>query len=1297
MLSNPDLLNAYRTHITPIAQVWLDENNWQHATQSAWLTKPGFIATLHHAQTLIESAHFRAGIRILDELQTHPDAPAFSDQTTKLVSLAEQYLNAKQPNARPSPAVSLSWNTDQSTDPISLTGIVPGALANAALTPKPELEHLQGINQPRLTGANWNPTSWIMPVVANNMLYTNDGVTISCFDRFTLRPVWRLQTAIDTSSLPISDDARARIGRIIEDTTTLTIVNNDLYAPAGLPRNGSRVGDTRLLKINASTGDIQWAIDIRDVDPSLADASIRGQIIVDQGVVIVGARTNNRKKRLITLAIIGLDATTGNTLWVRQIASAGSLPFQQMGQLAHSPVLHNGIIYWTDHIGLGFAIESATGQVLWAKPLPPPDLYARFARPSFSNNTPAITKHGLFTLTTDGTKILQLDLTTGQTIATQPANPVGESLYLLAVNDSIACVSSLYVTIYSAERFATATTSRSPILGGSADIRGRVVVINNQLIVPIESGVQVIDASHPQAVHKIDLDASGNILALNGQLIVVDEMNISSYLAWDTASTMLQGRIADDPAAAITLAELAYRAHRTNDTVNAVVRAMAIVAKEPLASRGVLHDQLFVVVLDMVEPSHANQTTAQTPSETTNQTTNTTLSSSDQRTLLSHLETLAQSHQQVVAHRMALGAWNEQRNNMPDAIGAYQDILDQPALSASMWEGAGIAVRGGLEASRRIGSILDAAGYTPYRKFDQLALAEHSFVDESINPTQLEQLAKRFPWATSTPTIWLEASKLWNTKDQAAASINAAKKGLDATQSLIALGVHTEQSTVDQLAEQAITGMIATNRAKDAQKLASSLSQSFPNLTLRIAGEIITNDQIAIKAQLAAQVPVLGEAFIRDAQPLLLTGSPIKPAIRIDQGGIVLHAPQLGRIEYVRAGRGAFETIWSRQSKTMGTPIIPWQDHKRTVILWAQDIEIDDTGTLEAIETTTGRVVWSIEDIRTTIANKSTRIADDLARNEGQFATPVQGTALTTQLLIVTDGHTLIVSDRIGRAMGIDLFTGKQLWHIDLPANRLYDIDLNAGVLGICGIQYTDQPTQQQEGLITSIAASIDARTGETIGHIDRIGQFPRWVRVGDDGNLFVATTQRIVAINTKEGTLDWVFKDDALEESKTAWIAGDQLIVLDFNADLWALSLGEGTHESRPLDLRERITQRGWVQLHPTINAFSIASSRGFTAFDEHQNLVAVDPLKESSDLIDVAWGQRRVVFIAQSETIDDQSQAKLYLLDQHDARLLDTISVAIPSMLGRHPTSLTAIAGGVIVGYNEVSIFVRTKMIIQ
>ncbi|MGV6815116.1 MAG: PQQ-binding-like beta-propeller repeat protein [Phycisphaerales bacterium] len=1277
VLDHPKLLSASRRMLTPSAQTMLSDGQWARVYSTRWFTKPGYVAGLHHAQVLIENAHFDEGLRSLEELKNHPDYSGDDERFTRLVSLAHRMIET-------------SSHADDQPAALHVDGIVPEALATEFITPKPEIGQLQPISQPRLTGANWDPSSWIMPTANTNAIFTNDGITISCFDRYTLKPIWRLQTAQDRSELPFTQEARARIGRVIEDASTVTLVNNTLYLASGVARNGSRSGDDRLLKIDANTGEIQWGVEIQTLDPSLHEASIRGRVIVDEDTVIVGARTNNRKKRLVGFSIVGIDAATGKRRWVRALASAGALPFQQMGQLAHSPILHRGTIYWTDQIGLILAIESATGHVRWARTLPSPDVYARSNRPSFAVSTPVITDDGLFALTSDGSQIMQIDPDTGSILGSRLADPVGEALYLLAVGDSIACVSPSMMYFYPSAQFTTVNPRKSAYLGGSSGIRGRVIVWGNQLLVPTNNGLQMIDEDRPLVAVPLPLKHTGNILALNGQIVVVDEMNIASYLSWQTAQATLQARIQSDPSSAITLTQLAYRANKPIETIAAADQAMRIVQSVDQPQRTTLEAELFDVIEGMLND-------ANTPGASgTDTQPSSVLDVGQQRVMIDHLAELASTHRQVVAHRMALGTWNELHGTKKQAIAAYQDILDQPALSRAMWQGSGIAIRGGIAAARNIGDILEDAGYQPYESLSAIAESERSFLPESPSSASLELIALQYPFAKITPRLWLEMAQRANESHQTSEAIHAAKSGLDRASMLDRLGVAPDQPTIDALAEIAISGMIANNQAHEAQTLANSIGNEFEHLTLRINGQTITQDQIIEMGKLANHTPVLGNRFARTSPSLLIPGSPIKPAIRIDRSGVVMHSPQNGMINYIRVGRGAYESAWSRQSMVLVQPAIPWQDEQQTIVVWPIDSQPDSTGSIESIQTTTGDTTWIINTIREELAQDSTRLPDQLARLDGMFETPLVGTAPINQILVVADGRTVIVSDRIGRAMGIDQHSGNILWKHDLPANRIFDLDLTGSILGICGEMVIDQPNEQQAGAQVPIAASLNPRTGEVTQLVDQLGEYPRWVRADSHNNLILGTLTNIISLEPGSGNINWIYNDPLLEETQGAWIANNQLLVEDADNDLWSLNLDQSDPKAQRLELRQRLTNRSWVHVRSSLDEVLVASDRGFAGFDQSQQLIASDPISTNAGMIDVAWGLDQLVMVEQPDfnayETHQHSTSKLYLMDHHTGMLLDEVALSVPSSIRRSPQSVTAITGGVIVGFYEVSVFVRT-----
>lgn len=1324
LLRHPQLLEAYRRQYTPRARVWLEsDTEWHLAAEQAWLTDPGIIAALRHAQLLIEAGQFQAGLALLDQLREHPDAKAHAPRALQLAELARRFVPSEQSrqlsvdwaqraNQTIDPDPTIEQRGDGSTRPgissliwrsaasqqVNLDGIVPGVLAQAQLTPITQLDLISESTPSRMSGANWKPTPWAAPLVEENLLITNDGFTISCFDRFTLRPIWRVQTSNADIEIPVTPDARARLGRIIEDATTISSDGSGaIYTAAGIPRSGDQAAQARLLKLDRDTGRTIWSREIATLDPSLREADIRGPIVVDQGTIVIGARTSNRRQRLISLSLAGIDSATGQLRWIRPIASAGSLPFQQMGQLAHNPIIDEGIGYYSDLIGLACAIRIATGEVLWARPMPAPDLYARFTRPAFAGNSPVINSHGLFMLSSDGSEIMQLNPDGGETIASRPADQLGASLYLLSIDDdTFACVSGNRVSYYDAKRFPSSTAIRSPELGeADTGITGRVVVSGDLLLAPVDQGIMALDPDHPAQTELIELDETGNIVALDGQIIVLDQVHVSSFLAWDTASKLLEARISTDPGAAITLAELAFRADRIDDILPSVQRAIGVVRAQPIDERAALQSTLFGVIHEMVRPS----STKATPSADNPQGTNTgpdfweQLGDERLGVLLRSLGELARTHEQVVAHRMALGMMHERFGRPSEAIDAYQDVLDQPSLSRAMWEGAGIAVRAGLEASRRIGSIIERVGFGPYETIEAQARSERAFIGENANPDAYQQLALRYPWSPIAASLQLESSQRHRQQGQLPASIDTARAGIESARRLRDLGRQPDQSTINALAELLISGLIATSRARDAHAAASMLLDTFPSITLMHQGRAITLEQLADAAGQSNTLPELGNSFIADPTPLLVTGSPVRPVHRLDPGGVLLYAPQLGQLQYNRVGRNVFEPVWSRTAPGNQPPIVPWQGPTRTLVFWPEGSDGKDSGTIEAVETTTGKMIWSLSDVRLSLEQASARVPDDIARVDSMIPIPALGAMPTKQIVIACDGQSVIVSDRVGRAMGVDLHSGQALWQRDFPVNRLHDLDLRHGQLGVCGLMVVDRARDQRDGTATPLVASIDPRTGEPGQVIERFGHQPRWVRVGDHARMFVASTQRITALDIEQGALDWVVNDDSLSESEHAWVSDAHLLVLDSRSSLWGLDPSDGSHSRQPIDTRGRITPRGWIRVISEIGRTSVLTNAGIVSFDAQHELIATDPRVGNANLTDIAWSRNRAVELGDPTLVENALECQLTLLDHTNGRVLDTTVLRVPASIGRTPTSAVAVNGGVIVGFGEVSVFVRTQ----
>lgn len=1330
LMDDPELLKAYQRINNPKALRLLEDGDFIEVARSYWLTEAGCVGALNYAQVLIESGRISSGLRLLEQLTVHPNAMSNAQRAMELSRVvvraqgstgAKENLNRwssisgldggtlepfKGPAQSDTPRTSmLSRAIDTDAQSLRLDGIVPRPIATARLTPPSTDEGLLSDVQTTNSGAVIKPKPWAMPVVLGDALVTNDGVTISSFDRFTLRPRWRLSTTTTESEDQdrTSSGIRSRIARTIEDLSSVTISDGVVYAAAGLARNGGRTGDNRLLALDVDTGVVLHETTLDELDPNLIGATIRGSVIVDSDTLIVAARKNLRRERLVALSLIGIDRRTFKRLWTREIGSAGSLPFQQTGQISHSGMLNEGVLYWTDIMGLVCAVETSTGQALWARAEPSADVYTRYEREPWTISTPVVHGDSVYILDVSGQMISKLDKETGEVKSSTRAISNGDGLYLLEMAGGLACVGRTVITLHSFDHFATAKPKlMTPTGDGRSVIQGRVIASGESLIVPIESGLVVLDTTRTGVRETISLERSGIAVALDGQILITDENQVSSYLSWDIARLILSSRVDElnDVHAAITLSDLAYRSDHHDEILPAIDRAIAMLRttlpKNNDRTIREARDRLFSITLDMVglpndRTNRANQSADGMDSPRVSKVTR-----SD---LLERAGMIARSPEQTLTHQMTSGAWAVALGEINDAVGIYHGILQDPALSAGLWQGSGLAIRAEIESTHQLNAIVDEYGRGVCEVFDMLARAELDELNTQdgliAGAQEYEQLARRFPWAPTTPTAWEQAASRWSESANAAAAVRAARSGFDSVERLGEHGVATAQATLDSLGSELIGGLLASQRQSEASRLAAKLARTYPTMTITMNGQPIDASALSVGLSSGLPAPELGERFVAEQSPTMIAGYPIKSPIRSQYDTMVMFAPQLAQARLVRFTNQRPEVLWTRQAEDAEPPTVVVHNDFQTVLIWPPNSDDSESGSIESIDTMTGETRWKIDAMGGKLIEQSVRRPDDAARIDGQFISPTEGVVRLEQIMNISDGSVLVLVDRIGRGMGIDVLTGQLLWNEDLPINRVHDLDSSSGVLGITGMWYVDHDADT--GVVAERSpriASIDMRTGQTIQLLDKQTSTPRWIRVAPSGNLIVGTSQRILSVSTRGGTLDWVIRNDGLINTNAGWIVDDTLIVLDEFVGIWMIGLQDGKLPQINADTAGRILERGWMDLKLRDERIAIIGSGGLGIFDPNGQTLGLDPDEGSWPYIDAAWGARTIAMVQRASTEDNLTMhIPVSLLDLTNARLLDSIELALPAQIQRQPTSAHAANGVVVIGFGEVSVVLKTE----
>ena len=78
--------------------------------------------------------------------------------------------------------------------------------------------------------------------------------------------------------------------------------------------------------------------------------------------MLVAARKFLPERRLTVLMLCALDAQTGRLLWKQNVGSAGSLPFVSTTSQFDTTLVHDGIAYRADDLGVLGAFRGRTAR-----------------------------------------------------------------------------------------------------------------------------------------------------------------------------------------------------------------------------------------------------------------------------------------------------------------------------------------------------------------------------------------------------------------------------------------------------------------------------------------------------------------------------------------------------------------------------------------------------------------------------------------------------------------------------------------------------------------------------------------------------------------------------------------------------------------------------------------------------------------------------------------------------------------------------------------------------------------------
>jgi outer membrane protein assembly factor BamB len=1124
----------------------------------------------------------------------------------------------------------------------------------------------------------------VLPMVVGDLAVIADGASISAWDRFSLSPRWSVTPGGELARRSGSDPrprGRMQVVPMMNfDSVDVASASGGIVVAStgrGLRIPGDpREGNDRLSAVHAESGRVLWTTTLEGLDPALSDAEVRGPVVISQGVVVVAVRRVTQERRQIVLNMLGLDLSTGSLKWQRSVASAGILPWVATPTDAEGMLEAEGIVYRMDRLGAAAAIEAASGRVRWIRKLPvEPRMMTAGAAAGWQLSVPVLDETRIITLTPDSRRVIALDRASGAVVASRAGELFGDPIprYLLRAGDRLLSIDDDTVRDVDIKAFDSGVISRIhqvPVPG----IRGRVSVVGDRVLIPSVGGVTLAPSAAAAAspaspgtdTRFVALDETGNPLVLDSQILVADDARLHSYLLWETAEKILTARMRDNPssgAPAVTLAELAFRAGRLDRIAGAMqdaVRAtLAATSDDVAATRRRLFDLAQTMALTGLE-ERGSDAGVPAPGALPSATAAKTIIRD--RAVLSQLVEamgqLAKSPDEQLGYALASGRLIEP-TDPKKAAETYQQVLLSSDLAQATWRGPTTSVRGELEATRRLESLIAVNGAGVYSSIEAQAAEALQALGAQATIEQLETVIARFPLASHTPSLWNRVALMHQAARALPMAQRATEQGLRA-----ALRTGTaDPALVGLMAGRLISDLRARGQFAAASSVLRSVSLKFPSAPIMLVREgaaVTAADTAALTSELAARVaasqrwPRVGAPSLDEIQALPGVQL-LRPLLREPTpsyaGALAMMSDDDIGLWAVGPDSGKLERAWSEKLDDRSIELIALSGDGATLIFIGEE-------TSELVRVTRGaatdigpgvwRVRWRTMIDDSVFPPDATR---GLRRVPGgqvdQWQTPTGDWVSPSDLLVAMDERTLVLMQRSGQASGIDADTGDLLWTSATPVHQVADADVGGGALVIVGEEVLLGPRGQPVE-IRPAAQVIDARSGNVIQRLSDIRGRPHWVRVSNDGACVLAADQALAAVDLATGRTNWSIADAELVPARAGWLVGESLVVLSPKRRLGLIEFSTGQLREVALQTPPGfLDQAQSVDVHPASGStkdaagdFIVLTPGGVASFSGTGRLIGADGLGGSTLLLPARPADDRLVSI---ETISDGRPAGL------------------------------------------------------
>ena len=1097
--------------------------------------------------------------------------------------------------------------------------------------------------------AKGSPT---LPVVDGDRLLINLGDDVLAIERNSGRKLWtarrsnpvvgsdaamnlRMQSPLAAPTQPrgVAVEGSYRTGAVMT-----AVVGMPNFLPmqwgvmAGMP------AATVVMGINAADGKVLWEVSPGSIDETLEQGAFVGTPAMFGGRTYVLLRRAQMQGLQHTVAV-ALDSTTGRLLWKRSLASANYLN----GPLGAAYLnVSGGRIFVGDSLGTTVCLDCFDGTIRWLNASGGKSMnewaegrrFGGGGRPTPGagpSHEPIFIDAGILIPAggTDETgnqvSALVLDPETGRTKGGFPDSILKDSLWgeaeyvtkigsdLLVVGATVARLDGRTLAIKWSRRLDAIKNSK---------LAGAPAVTSDMVIIPTADSVLALQLDGGKIAADAEVESPGNLLLLAGQLICVNDREVRGFLDWKIAYERLKGQIERDGktaaslSAALTLSQLASAANQREAMIEGADLALACAAALPtgVASTKALQREVFEQLLSLADTERYIDVTTR-------------------RALFERVAAASQGPADEVVYRISFARRLAGGKFVEDAIDQYQGVLIDSALSSQLYERGGDSRQAGLEARMQIGKLIAAGGPAVYAKYDTLAsqrLAELSAPGVPRDPSALVELARQMPYAKVVPAALLAAGEAMLTSGNSAEAVPQLRR---------AYAMNREAELFPRLAGAMVSAYVANKQPRLALVWLMRLKREHAEVEPIRAGKPITLD--AWIAELSAQSR--GEDLLPGLElplgnPIAIPGQLLVPSTQSEDSWPSDRLVVQRGAAVMLFGGAKLEQQWKIDVPSEDAAELSLLSHTRQSCVFY----LPSSRMLRVIDANSGRELWT------------TKTADDLLAEAGtaadrrKAATPEQrkfmaevnqwnfvfrnGKAVTPRDLLNAAGPALfakcneqvvVVADHLGRVVGLDRATGRVLWKLLCPFDRLEFLEISGETLALAGqTAFTSEAS-------TGNILIIDPLTGETRKTVED-KDVPQWVAVSEDGRLLVATATQLLCRSPENGEIAWRLQMPEQTLTNVMRVQGDMLLARVTTGEILVIDTGSGQIVNRFANTESTTTQDGLVMRGAQDN-WHVLTSTTATMLDSQGKVRWRDAVRpEEKHFISQLVGDKYVTLVA-------------------------------------------------------------------